>query len=112
MLLSSEITTKKNGPPRGAGRSWGFSKEIQDEFLERPLSDLPEGVFRPKLLFLELLELQLLARRETQPAIERGDALRELSMLLFETRLLSLRRDDSSVVLGHVTSKVLTGFAS
>ena len=86
----------------------GESGEVSKE----ALSDLPEGIFGPKLSFLELLELQLLARGETQPAIERGDALRELRMLLFEMRLLSLRRDGSSVVLGHVTSKVLTGFAS
>jgi hypothetical protein len=59
-----------------------------------------------------LLELQLLARGQTQTAVERGDALCELSMLLFEMRLLSLRGNGSSVVLGHVTSKVLTRFAS
>ena len=71
-----------------------------------------EGVFRPKLLFLELVELELLARGETQAAVERRDALRELSMLLFEVRLLSLRRDGSSVMLGHVTSEVPRGFSS
>ena len=76
------------------------------------LPDIPQGVFRPKLLFLELVELELLARGETQAAVERRDALRELSMLLFEVRLLPLRRDGSSVVLGHVTSEVPSGFSS
>ena len=78
----------------------------------RALAHVLEGVLRPKLLFLELLELEFLARRETQPAIEGFDALGELGVLLFKVRLLSFRWDDSSLVLGHVTSGVLTGFTS
>jgi len=76
------------------------------------LSDVLEGILGPKFPFLELLELKLLARGETQTAIECFDALGELSMLLFQVRLLPLWRDDSSVVLGHVTSEVMQGFAS
>jgi len=84
----------------------------REEFRLRALAHVLEGVLRPKLPFFELLELEFLDRRETQPAIEGLDALGELSVLLFKVRLLSFRWDDSSMVLGHVTSGVLTGFTS
>jgi hypothetical protein len=76
------------------------------------LAHVLQSVLGPKLLFFELLQLELLARSETQTAIEGLDALGKLSVLLFKVRLLSLCWDDSSLVLGHVTSEVLTGFSS
>ncbi len=89
-----------------------LGRQAVDSGMSGSLADVLEGILGPKLLFLELLKLYLLDRSETQPAIEGVDALGKLSMLLLEMRLLSLCWDDSSVLLGHVTSGVLTGFTS
>lgn len=80
--------------------------------MRRRSTDRLEGVFRPKLFFLELVQLQLLARREAHAAIERCDALGQLCMLFFKVRSSAIFRNGSSVVLGHVTSEVHTGLQS
>jgi hypothetical protein len=76
------------------------------------LVNFAQGVLCPKLFFFQLMELEFLARSETHAVVKGCDALRELGMLLFEVRPLSFRWNRSSVVLGHVTSEVLSGFSS
>lgn len=73
------------------------------------LGDVLKGVFGPKFLLFQLVELQLLSRGEAQPAIECLDAFCELCVKFFQVRTLPLPRDVSSVVLGHVTSDVPNG---
>lgn len=98
---------KSNGLPRGRQAVRSGPREDPDCAGSESLLDLLKGVFGPELLLLKLLELQLLARCETQTAVEGFDAFRELFVDLLKVRTLSLLRDVTSLVLGHVTSGVL-----